>query len=148
MPLSKGKSRASISKNISKLRKEGYPRSQAIAIALRTAGVPKKRKVMKRKKNPLPKVLNNPLVWVLGGGVVAVVGYRLLMSSTPGGEVSHAITPSGGAPSLATLQAQYTALATTIAQEQSTGGVFAASPDQISQLVALKAQIVAAGGTV
>lgn len=38
MPLTKGKSNKSISKNISKLVHEGRPQQQAIAIAMRKAG--------------------------------------------------------------------------------------------------------------
>ena len=42
MPLKKGKSRSIISANIKREMKAGKPRAQAVAIALRTAGVPKK----------------------------------------------------------------------------------------------------------
>jgi hypothetical protein len=38
MPLKKGSSRKTISKNIRELRKSGRPQRQAIAIAMRSAG--------------------------------------------------------------------------------------------------------------
>ena len=50
MPLKKGKGHQAVSSNIRRLRKEGYPIKQAIAIALDMAGK-KKKSDPKRKKN-------------------------------------------------------------------------------------------------
>jgi hypothetical protein len=49
MPLKPGKSKAVISANIRKLKSEGRPQAQAVAISLRTAGKPKRtlRQLMK-----------------------------------------------------------------------------------------------------
>lgn len=49
MPLVKGKSEKVISKNIKELRESGRPEKQAIAIALREAGKPKKHVERKKK---------------------------------------------------------------------------------------------------
>lgn len=43
MPLEKGKSNAVIGRNISKLRKSGFPLRQSIAIAMHNAGKKKKK---------------------------------------------------------------------------------------------------------
>jgi hypothetical protein len=73
MPLKRGESRKVVSSNIRKLRKEGYPERQAVAISLRKAGIARKRK----RSNPLPEWAMNPLVWILGGGAAAVAGYAI-----------------------------------------------------------------------
>jgi hypothetical protein len=44
MPLKKGKSDKVVSQNIRELRKSGRPQDQAVAIAMREAGRPKKGK--------------------------------------------------------------------------------------------------------
>lgn len=49
MPLKKGKSQATISKNISELRHSGYPEKQAVAIAMHTAKKAEPKKGGKKK---------------------------------------------------------------------------------------------------
>jgi uncharacterized protein YoaH (UPF0181 family) len=48
MPLTRGSSQATVSKNISKLMDEGYKQKQAIAIALSEAGKSKSKRKKKR----------------------------------------------------------------------------------------------------
>ena len=43
MPLKKGKSQATISKNIKEMRHAGHPKNQAVAAAMRTAGKSKRK---------------------------------------------------------------------------------------------------------
>lgn len=49
MPLKKGRSKKVISWNIRELRHAGYPQKQAIAIAMRQAGLSKTKKRKRRK---------------------------------------------------------------------------------------------------
>lgn len=55
MPLEKGKSRKAISKNIKTEVAAGRPQKQAVAIALHTAGVPKKTPAKKAPKKSTRK---------------------------------------------------------------------------------------------
>jgi hypothetical protein len=44
MPLKKGKTKKAVSGNVKKLKGEGYPQNQAVAIALNTAGKGRRKK--------------------------------------------------------------------------------------------------------
>ena len=58
MPIHRGSSQATITKNISKLTKEGKPKNQAIAIALEAARK-NKNAIRKQKKDRTKKSINN-----------------------------------------------------------------------------------------
>lgn len=55
MPLLPGSSRAIIGENIREMRASGHPEDQAVAAALRNAGVPRKKKKAKKAMKSPPK---------------------------------------------------------------------------------------------
>jgi hypothetical protein len=55
MPLKRGSSQATISKNIAQLIEEGYPRNQAVAIAYRAAGKSRPKSLAKSPGKPIRK---------------------------------------------------------------------------------------------
>lgn len=72
MPLKRGSSNKVVSANIRKLRREGYPQKQAVAIALRKAG--------RARRNPVGHID----YWLLIGGiVVAGAAYWAWRNMTP-----------------------------------------------------------------
>jgi hypothetical protein len=68
-PLKRGSSRKVISANIRKLRHEGYPQKQAVAIALRKANYPKP-----AKENPIDLGDKRLAVGAIAVGAVTAIG--------------------------------------------------------------------------
>jgi hypothetical protein len=63
MPLDEGKSDNAVSRNISKLKSEGYPHDQAVAIALDKAGKGKIKKSLKDSLSSLDKLREDNFFW-------------------------------------------------------------------------------------
>lgn len=54
MPLKEGKSKKVVSENIEKEMHEGMPQKQAVAVAMKKAGMSKDMGMMKQEKKPMP----------------------------------------------------------------------------------------------
>jgi hypothetical protein len=92
MPLKSGASRAVISSNIRKLRHEGYPQRQSIAIALNNArkyGYPPRENPM--SKNAMQNPLTSTAKWSLGIAVAAAAAVGIYLLSKP-------VTPPAPSP--------------------------------------------------
>ena len=67
MPLLKGSSKEIISENIRREMHAGKPQKQAVAIAMRAAGIPRKKRGKKRKKRKTGRVLRRRKDLIHGG---------------------------------------------------------------------------------
>lgn len=94
MPLKKGSSRAVVSSNISKLRHEGYPQKQSVAIALKTAGLSynSPSRASAYEGNPLSHHQAAIATALIGLGAPAAVGGAVLVAQ------NICILPTAGNP--------------------------------------------------
>jgi hypothetical protein len=81
MPLRKGRGKKAVSSNIRMLMHEGYPQRQAIAIAMRTAGMARKR--ARPSAPPNAGAVNFPAahwkVWCIPSGAAELSGFTVAL---------------------------------------------------------------------
>lgn len=100
MPLKRGGSRKTVSSNIRKLRREGYPQKQAVAISLAHARKTGRGRVPPPKRRRARENPGGLLWWVLGGvgllGAGGLVYYLVTREKKPTTEAPDLKIPAGG----------------------------------------------------
>lgn len=90
MPLKRGSSNATVSRNIRTLRHEGYPQRQAVAIALKKAG-------RSYKKNPATLSSDTVVLLGIGTALLGAIVYAVATLSNKLSASTDAITQAGAA---------------------------------------------------